>query len=238
MLSYLKDFPSSEFHSSIVLKKTDHGFHTGIVYRDSDEGSVSILHLAFHIDLINDDFKTLNTESNLWGESDFWVIPIEFEISFQRTLSAYCSNILTRNEILMKESLDKGIMYGLLSGDSRFIDDGSLILGKGCSGLSCSSFVIAVFNSIGIKLVDMSKWPSRPSDIEHHTLLLSWLKGRCLKLGHTEHYQRVEKEVGCPRVRPSEATAALRFEEKPADHESIWKLGESIETLVIEKRVA
>jgi len=238
LLSYLKDFPRSEFHSSIVLKKTDHGFHTGIIYKDVDEGSISILHLAFHIKLINDEFGALNTESNLWTDSDFWVIPIEFESSFQRALSAYCSNILTRNELLMKESFDKGIMYGLLSGDSKFVEDGTLILGKDCSGLSCSSFVIAVFNSIGIRLVDMSKWPSRQSDIAHHTLLLSWLKGPCMQLGHMDHFARVEKEVGCPRVRPSEATAALRFEDKPADHESIWKLGETIETLVQEQRVA
>lgn len=233
MLSNLNNFPGSEFHSSIVIKKTPNGFHTGVIYRDSDTDSINILHLAFHVDLRNDNFFKIEVDQeNLWTFSDFWIIPIDFDSSFQRSLSAYCSNIMERNKLFVDSSIDKRIRYGLFSGDSLFIEDGTLILGENCSGLSCSSFVIAVFKSIGIKLVDMSKWPKRESDIETHKQLLSWLKGHCEAPGHMEHYYTVEKEAGCARVRPSEVTASLRFENKPAEFFPISQLGEEIEKLV------
>jgi hypothetical protein len=99
------------------------------------------------------------------------------------------------------------------------------IFGPTRLGLTCSTFVLAVFHTARLPLVDYSSWPvNRPGDSEWQQRIVSLLKGRAPEA----HVEAVSREVGSARFRPEEVAGAATVNPLPASFELAAERGEQI----------
>ncbi len=95
-------------------------------------------------------------------------------------------------------------------------------------GLSCSTFVLAVFQSVEITLVKIDTWRSRADDVVRHEALLQKMRAGIPGFAPpapADHIVLVEKEVHCMRVRPEEVAAAGLFDDFPVAFEELERAG-------------
>jgi hypothetical protein len=209
-----KDFSSNSAVATIGIRRIDRNqFHVGIFYRNRDTREDRILHLAFHCDLrdqlLEEDLRY------------YWVIPNLPEMR-QVQISALCRLVVRNNA--------GSIPYGLRYNRSTFFtQQGELIVGTECSGLTCATFIIAVFERAGVRLVNIHDWPTRDEDKQWHNEIISVLETEC---EHVEHVNRVKKEYGCSRFRPQEVCASILFEPKPAEFIDIETSAKQIENFL------
>ncbi len=208
--------PSQENRFLIGVCKTDReNTHAAIVYI-SDQGVHFLLHLAFHCTLIDEQLdksrcKFLFVKPNL--------------TSIQEDIIIYhCRRIAKRNP---------QIMYGFnfnpeahFNGDGNYIDNDSL-------GLSCSTFITAVFRFIEIELVDINSWKHRDEDEQRFKELYSHLESVIHRkypdpsknIEHYEHLDSVRGDIHSHRVRPEECAAAAQCDPLPASFATCAPLG-------------
>lgn len=93
--------------------------------------------------------------------------------------------------------------YALRFSQSSFSPSGQLRLGPEAKGLTCATFVLAVFNAVGVRLVDEQDWPIRKDDDRQ---FLEFVR----PITSPEHLAILEREVeeGCKRIRPDELIGA------------------------------
>lgn len=98
-----------------------------------------------------------------------------------------------------------------------------LMLGDGL-GLTCSTFVLTVFESVNIPLVDFNGWQVRPDDNQRHNSLLVRMKND-IPPAHPDHVARVQAELPCIRVRPEEVAATGLFDDLPVEFTELEPAG-------------
>jgi hypothetical protein len=76
------------------------------------------------------------------------------------------------------------------------------IYGAGSLGLTCASFVLAVFNFVGIDLVNYDSWPIRPGDEQ-------WLEKIIRQMPQAHAKMMRDDETKVPRYKPAEVAAAM-----------------------------
>lgn len=113
---------------------------------------------------------------------------------------------------------DLGLPYGLSYQIGRFDPQtAELLLDDGAVGLTCATFVLAVFASCGVRLIDTENWPERPEDAEWHKAIIAALSRRA----SPEHIAAVTTETGCARFRPEEVAGASSLEDPPRQFEEV-----------------
>ena len=122
----------------VAVALTQHGRHAGLLMEDPGEDPY-FAHIKGHLDL---------TTQHAPGDLR-WVIP------------ALSNNELSRVWFLVRQILDQAadnqVPFGFRYRNAAFIEDGRLIMEPG-GGLSCSSFVVLVFHSVGLPLVREETW--------------------------------------------------------------------------------
>jgi len=114
--------------------------HIGLLHRDSS--SVLLLHLAWHHDLRN----------HSPGPNYIWISP-RVPSRRLRHVAAKCRQVWRANP--------DGIPYAFSPPNDCFdANTGAYLLGPTGHGLTCASFVLAVFESVGLRLVDQETWPA------------------------------------------------------------------------------
>ena len=191
----------------IVLSHDEEQFHCGISY-DLNKG-FKALHLEWH-------HRLAFTEEP--KEFTHWIKP-NIHKTRQLMVSTKCRRI--------RKYLDKiPIPYALLYDQTTFNQDGMLTLGEKEHGLTCATFVLAVFNSCGIKLIDTENWPSRKEDTIWHELIIKVLNSsRSISQKHKEN---VANEKGCARFRPEEVGMSSTFAIQPGATEEIIEKGKML----------
>lgn len=165
--------------------------HVGLLYRRNT--SVRMLHLAFHFDL-----RDQEPDSRL-----LWIRP-SLHRSRARSLAAQC-------RLIAHTYADGQVPYGFRYANSYFErGTGNLILDKEASGLTCATFVLAVFASSGVRLISTEDWPLRPEDSEWQRKILSLMREGGAE---AQTIMAAESQIGSARFRPDEvaAASALRF---------------------------
>jgi len=177
----------------ILIRWPDGGTHTGIVYREKD----GQLHL---IDLQGN--RQLSTK--LWAGKYAHVIP-NVDSDAIENIASLCRVISERNGKLKAGGQQGEILYALkIDAAARFnAATGDLHLKEGI-GLTCASFVLIVFLTAGVPLVDLENWPPRESDDVRHDQLVNMLRGGCTP----EELAKVQGERPCSRVAPEEVAGA------------------------------
>jgi hypothetical protein len=159
--------------------------HVGIFYRSS--GTLQFLHLAWHFDLRSSSPK------HCYG----WVQP-NLNPARSRNISALCRLILRKNL--------NGIPYAFSSpNDCIDSNTGAYLLGPTNHGLSCATFVAAVFHAGGLPLIQYDSWPPvRQGDSEWKAFVIEQLQASGASSLHIEAVKIQDNA----RVRPEDIVAA------------------------------
>lgn len=199
----------------VTLDDKHKQFHCGLAFQL--DGDYKILHLAHHNALTCDkdcsEFKVFVIPN----------IPRELQIPFIQMCRA------------IKEEVDEGhndVAYGLNYDEYASYVDGKLYLAGNEIGLTCATYVITLFHSAGINLVDIHNWPEREEDkkwFDYVKRLFSIQKVKMF-LGMTkEHQEKVLNEKFGPRFRPEEVAVSSALyensEHRPAATTLIWEHG-------------
>lgn len=217
----IEKFIDSGYSISIAIKQIDEkNCHCAIIYLSGD-GQVNLIHLGWDLKLI----QSFVSEKH-YGQYFF----VQHNIhSFRQ------EDIADWLDYVYKKNINN-IHYGLFYKETFFRESGALKLGDNEYGLTCATFVLAVFISMDIKLINILDWEVRPEDIE-------WQKDTIMVLEATgddspeyRHYiDTLRKEIGCPRYRPEEVTASITFPNRPEHYKLIWERGEKIKIELSEK---
>lgn len=177
-------FSSQPLRAAAVICRTPYGnLHAGVLHREGTRDAV--LHLGWQ-DTLYDD----------WHYQRLWAAP-DAEPERLRSVAGYCRRIWSRFLVA------KSFPYGLGFDDSTFSPDGQLRLGPRAAGLTCATFVLAVFNAVGVRLVDETTWPVRRDDDRE------WLE-TLRRFASPAHFARLEQQIeaGAVRIRPDEVLGA------------------------------
>lgn len=182
--------------------------HTGILHKEEVLDEVQLAHLAWHNQLKNAPPK----------EAYLWVDPL-IPNRRARQVAARCRQILRGNK--------RGIPYAFSSPNDCFDSEtGSFLFGPTRAGLTCASFVLAVFGSAGIQLADYATWPpQRAGDLEWQQFIVEQLE----KDGaDADHIAFVRNEVGAVRYRPEDVAGCATADQLPCSFDVAEPLSQEI----------
>lgn len=183
--------------------------HVGILHRK--QGSPpELLHLAWHCRLQND--------ANIPGYMSLWVLP-NAKPRRLRQLAAYCRRVWNTNR-------QGGVPYAFSRPDGALdVTTGRFLIGPSQFGLTCATFVLAVFHATGLQLVNYAEWPvDRLGDKEWQLAILEKLEGH----SDNSHLEHVRSEIGSVRYRPEEVAAAATVAPPAATFQVVADLANSI----------
>jgi hypothetical protein len=187
--------------------------HLGVLHRDGAEDDVFLLHLEFHNRLTNEPASPLYA----------WVDLQLPELRLAQ-VAMVCRKIVREN--------GRSIPFAFsVPNDCFDADSCAFLFGPTMHGLTCATFVVAVFKAIGISLVNVDSWPkNRADDIKWKEQVISKLK----QVGASdEHICYVEEEKDLPRFRPEEVAGAAACDTWPADFDSAQIAGSGILELLV-----
>lgn len=167
------------------IKFTDRQGHVALIYRN-EELKTLLLHLCGHQDLRHE----------AWDSTYHWIEFSELHVEVEETFADWAVMVAGNSDL-------KNIPYStILSEDRNFALDGSFISRGDSTGLTCASFLLAMFADHGLPLVDQKSWPrGRISDIRWAQRMLERLHDRFPGTHFAAQLQRVFK---IKRFRPEE----------------------------------
>lgn len=204
----------------LIRKIGENQLHCGIIHKNEED--YEFLHLAWHNFLSNDK---LNVNEEKFKEAYYTISSIPK--LRQLSIAAFCRLVYSRDK-------EQDIPYGLKYEGSPFNDEGIINLNKNSCGLTCATFVLAIFEVTGVNLIDYSKWPIRDEDkIWHKHIIksLEFTKDKYKNVTQT-HINNVKSEVGCSRFRPEEVAISLCFEITPEDSQNIINAGKVLKSKI------
>jgi hypothetical protein len=93
-------------------------------------------------------------------------------------------------------------------------------------GLTCATFVLALFQSIGIGLLALETWRVREEDIRWHLeIIVPQLESTSADPAHVDE---VRRQSPCARFRPQEVVAAMTTDLLPVTFDYAEPVGEAI----------
>jgi hypothetical protein len=175
--------------------------HIAILFKpDFNASDVSLLHVGQHKGALLEQ----PSEKYLWLDfgSDF--NPIRKQVIL--------ASIMQIAEVNKDSKIRYGLDHGLFCLDAetgRFNDNYSSVI-----GFTCATFVIEVFLSVGVKLIDWVTWPSGDTkDIEFQKKVLQYLDNTHKSDSSVvtlEYLLAQNKKVGKSRFLPQEIAAATQ----------------------------
>lgn len=197
----------SQLMSVIVVQNGVDQRHCGIIYKF--KGQNSVIHLAWHYNLQH--------ELDMSKFQDYYSVKSQLDEYRQYALCAMCD--------VIKE--DTNIPYAFYYQDTVFNEKGKLCLGKNEVGLTCATFVLAVFKSSSIEILDLLTWPSREDDTVFHRNILNYLNKEMERgIVSQKHFDSVKSENSCARFRPEEVAigSGFSFERMPLCYDDLKEL--------------
>lgn len=193
----------------VVVTGTEEQRHTGILYRTEKDGEVSFLHLGFHYSLLRTTLK-----------DDYCWLPLEgFDEDEQQSLAMWFHSIWENN--------GSRVPYGINFSTSRhFNSSGAFTASFDDGGLTCATFVLAIFQDFGFTLIDSSSSYRRDDDILFQDKIVSLLADHA----PPEYVASQRDFIGiAARYRPEEvAGSASSFSEAALTFETAVGLGEDV----------
>jgi hypothetical protein len=194
--------------------------HAGVLFTDvRGAEQIMMLHLRTHhaLELID----PLRDEA-LQRYVRFHWVELAIPPERLRLISRLCRTIERRYP-------DGKLAYAVrYKGGTFSTETGEFLSGEGL-GLTCATFVLAVFASQGWRLLDPATWRERKEDRAAHAKLVEIIRGPG---GDPKHADIVKSEAGCARIRSEEVAAAATSDAPPANFEFASKVGLEIRTMV------
>src|SRR4051812_13925299 len=189
-------------HAGVAIQKTPNGRHLGVLYKR--EGSWRLLHLGWHFQLGDHPMPQLGSQF-VWVNPEPVIDEIRLEV-----LAALCRLISERN-------VDRGLPYGFSKPHNWFDPaTGAVREFENGMGLTCASFVLAVFSSNGTPLINEDTWRVREDDKQFHNWVIKRMEATRVS---PEHLEGMRKSLPAIRYRPEEVAGAAACEVIPANFE-------------------
>lgn len=199
-----RSFDEVEDLGVVLRKVNDSGqLHVGLLHKPDDKPP-HVLHLQTHLDLRNE----VPSAGYRW-------IQVDLDDLNRRALVGLCEAIA---------GAQAKIPYGFAFNGAYFSATGNFLeqgLGK---GLTCATFIMAVFRTLHFETLKVSEWRSREGDLEWQTEMVGHLRRK-----HGELLADVVgNHIGDPRFRPEEAAAGAVSSDRPLSFDDASKLGARI----------
>lgn len=158
----------------VTVCKSPVGAHVGISYRVDDAGARRHLHLAFHF-LLKDDEAP--------ADDALWVAPRLDQVALM--------DVRASAQLIARRHKDGQVPYAFKRGARLLPATGALEL-NGSLGLTCATFLEAVFARANVPLLDAATWEDgrsperRAEDEAAQRLLVTWLRQTPDAAKHTE----------------------------------------------------
>ncbi len=172
--------------------------HAGLLYRR--DGAVRVLHLASHRTLV-DEPATLTT-------TFVWVVP-SLRPKQLPQIAAFCALAADA-----KPLLDYGFAYHEASLFS--VMDATFVTAAGTTGLTCSTFVVAILRSCGVPLLAIKTWPQNDAIAVQTRTVYDMAERR--NADFPEEASRLRREIGSARFSPSQVAGACMHDRRPVTH--------------------
>ncbi|WP_177228288.1 hypothetical protein [Paraburkholderia megapolitana] len=164
--------------------------HVGLLFRAGSR-DIQFLHLAWHHHL-----KCGRPDPG-YG----WVACPSFDDEEANMFATWALAVYNANV----GSMPYGLNYAL---GSQFDDAGKFIASTDGEGLTCATFLMALFRSFGYDAVEEQSWVNRESDRAFHEKIVTAL--RSAPSADPQHVAAQERHIGtAPRFRPEEVAVAL-----------------------------
>lgn len=189
--------------------------HVALIYR-ADNTRLMLLHLGWHRKLYHEQ----------WNSEYYWLEFGGLDRELQETFADWAV-------LVADASPGTPIPYSIIFHPGRNFDvDGRFIYQNDGSGLTCATFLLALFSDYGIPLIDISGWPeSRDGDLTWVRKILKMLRKQIeLKLLPSwDWVEQAKRRHKLRRFRPEEvfATAAL-FSGEPLSFSDVEPAGMAV----------
>lgn len=208
MLTSAEELPLADQVAISVYAPTPGGRHTGLIYRD-DDGNLHVLHLAFHHDLRDDPMPAGGTCSRVS------LAPLSQEI-----MAAYASRVRRTNP---------KIPYAVTTEGECFDRDGNYLEGPVGTGLTCATFVTALFSAMRFPMIADETWPKRADDAAWLASIIAIMEQHQNQYGIDQaHIDALKADPVACRIRPEEVAAAAAQPQWPVAFPQIEKLAEEV----------
>ncbi len=192
---------------AVFIMRTGDGTHTGILHRM--RGTLMMQDMQWH--------ELFRSEPCV-RVPHFVVGALEADI--EHDVRCMCRLIHDRHNS-GDPSTKYRIPYAFRHGNNNRFNraTGELMLIDGL-GLTCSTYVLTVFQSVEVTLVNFEGWEMRAEDDARHDALLNNMRNGIPEYGippaQPEHVELVKEQLPCIRVRPEEVAATGLHDELPA----------------------
>jgi hypothetical protein len=216
--------------NAVVLVRTAAAqFHLGL--RRSNEAHEPVLHLAWHRDLRDQPLADVAQRKGRILPAA--AIALSLDPAVNEVLQ-----VLTRRVAIHYANGGSTIAYGFGEASATF-ERGTGRLTDSDAAFTCSTFVLAMLRSVGVHLIDASRWRAPTAEDvrwqrEIGAALVAWIAQRVHgDLLHAEE-ERVTHDIGARRYRPTDVAAAALFgpETWPAGAEEIDPRARELEALL------
>jgi hypothetical protein len=187
--------------------------HVGLLFKDGLDEDVFLLHLKWNNQLA----MSCPSEEYIWAE------PPSIPQKRLRQLAAMCRLIWSANGSDIPFAFDyPNGCFDRETGKLLLDTNGSQI------GLTCATFVLAVFQSVGLTIVDCDSWPrNRPEDANWHQWIILNLKQTNASQAELDKVKK-QAESGCARFRPEEVCGSVLKFPPTVPHPQVIELSEAI----------
>jgi hypothetical protein len=193
--------------------------HVGVLFRIDINEAPKLLHLAFHLRL------KCETHSKYASEY-YWLHCSGFSDDEQLQLAVWFEKVFSIN--------GNHIPYGLAYSSTGYFDQNGVFIksDKNC-GLTCATFIMALFEDFGFPIIDISSWVSRDDDAEWQKRIIASMRED--KANHPDLYSDTHIDdqilnIGvAARFRPEEvAASANAFKDEPMTFQVAEPLGKEV----------
>lgn len=175
--------------------------HVGLLFRTDKNNEPKLLHLAFHQ-------RLWCSTSSQYASEYYWLHCSGFSDDEQLQLAVWFEKVFFIN--------GNRIPYGLAySSVSHFEQNGAFIQSDRNCGLTCATFIMALFEDFGFPIIDIDSWVSRDGDAAWHDHILDEMKKdqtRHPDLYSDAHINDQISNIGvAARFRPEEVAASANI---------------------------
>jgi hypothetical protein len=173
------------------------GNHVGLLYRDDEPPKLWLLHFCWH--------RTLRKQEPNESQLVLWIEPtLEREQANQVVL--WC-------ETMYSNHARGTLTYGLSQPDGFFDVEGNITTADLGQGLTCATFILAVFHLAGTPLVQYATWKPRSEDEAWRAKIIEHLRSD--RRVERQHIVALERDTIQVRFRPLEVAGAASAEDIP-----------------------
>lgn len=181
--------------------------HVGLLYQDGLH-STRMCHLAWHHDLRDQA-----------APADYFWVEVELDDLNKLVVIGFCLKVIEKNQ---RGQVPYGLTY---LGDYFDRDTGHYQKRSAGDGLTCATFVMAIFDPLGLPILDVDTWQRRDGDAEWQNQIVAALQHGGAS---SEHIELVQNDIGCARFRPEEVAGSATDPDQPVPFDQAVSLGEEL----------